>query len=355
MTLSNSVTVQPQPGFASMLSSAVPMFLRTNEWRTVAPRSTLPASYTSSGTSRPPAGGAGAGPPSACAAQAKPTSTSVASALFIAALYALLRRRVKPTPAAARRIGPRGGARPLPHRRALGPRATPAAPLGPVAPVPPRPLAGVVGIVTAARLLVLAHRHLALLDRPVVLFALPPAVAGILEDRDPGKVDAALPARMVAPVLHVEHDAPAILVDHMPLVGGVDLPVLLHHRLDPGAHRLAATHAAVEVLEVPAVLGEEVGPGVPVLSHRAGAPVGAEGLLQLRAVELRHDPSFTRRRGRSRPRGSAFRAGLSARRDPCSRERRRPALPTGTPCASRPRRSRRAGSARAARAGRRRP
>src|SRR5438094_512031 len=225
MTLSNSVTVQPQPGFASMLSSAVPMFLRTNEWRTVAPRSTLPASYTSSGTSRPPAGAVGAGPPS------------------------------------------------------------------------PR----------------------------------------------------------VAPVLQVEHDAAAILVEHMPLVGGVDLPVLHHHRLDPGAHRLAAAHPAVDVLEVPAVLGEEVGPGVPVLSHRAGAPVGAEGLLQLRAVELRHDPSFTRRRGRSRPRGSAFRAGLSARRGPCSRERRRPALPTGTPCASRPRRSRRAGSARAARGGRRRP
>src|SRR5438034_1018330 len=187
------------------------------------------------------------------------------------------------------RAPPRRSARgALLDRRALGPRAAAARPFGPVAPVPARPLAGMVGIVTAARLLVLAHRHLALLDRPVVLLALPPAVAGVFEDRDAGKVEGALAARMVAPVLHVEHEAPAVLVDHVPLVGGVDLAVLLHHRLDPGAHRLPAAYGAVEVLEVAAVLGEEICPGVPVLAHRARAPVAAEGVFQLRAWELGH-------------------------------------------------------------------
>src|SRR5436190_798982 len=192
------------------------------------------------------------------------------------------------------RAPPRRSARgALLDRRALGPRAAAARPFGPVAPVPARPLPGRVGIVTAARLLVLAHRHLALLDRPVVLLALPPAVPGVLEDRATRKVEGALAARMVAPVLHVEHDASAVLVDHVPFVGGVDLAVLLHHRLDPGADRLPAPHGAVEVLEVAAVLGEEIRPRVPILPHRARAPVGPEGLLQLRAAELRHGPSLS--------------------------------------------------------------
>src|SRR5438874_1914465 len=195
------------------------------------------------------------------------------------------------------RAPPRRSARgALLDRRALGPRAAAARPRGPVAPVPARPLAGMVGIVTAARLLVLAHRHLALLDRPVVLLALPPAVAGVFENRDAGEVERPLPSRMVAPVLHVEHDTSAVLVDHVPLVGGVDLAVLLHHRLDPGAHRLAAAHGAVEVLEVAAVFGEEIGPrasrcGRPPPAPRARtsawdppsldeqARAGAEGLL----------------------------------------------------------------------------
>src|SRR5438034_1682350 len=214
------------------------------------------------------------------------------------------------------RAPPRRSARgALLDRRALGPRAAAARPFGPVAPVPARPLAGMVGIVTAARLLVLAHRHLALLDRPVVLLALPPAVAGVFEDRDTGKVDGALATRMVAPVLHVEHDASVVLVDHMPFVGGVDLAVLLHHRLDPGAHGLPAPHGAVEVLEVAAVLGEEIRPRVPVLAHRARAPVRAEGLLQLRAGELRHGTlPLTRRTGRSRRRGSGSRGATRTRR-----------------------------------------
>src|SRR5436309_11325237 len=94
------------------------------------------------------------------------------------------------------RAPPRGSARgALLDRRALGPRAAAARPRGPVAPVPARPLARMVGVVTAARFLVVAHRHLALLDRPVVLLALPPAVAGVLEDRDTRKVDGALAAR----------------------------------------------------------------------------------------------------------------------------------------------------------------
>src|SRR5439155_20924452 len=118
-----------------------------------------------------------------------------------------------------------------------------------------------------------------------------PVMADAFQDPATGKVAGALDARMVAPLLHVDHDASAVLVDHMPFVDGVDLAVLLHHRLDPGAHGLPAPHGAVEVLEVAAVLGEEIRPRVPVLPHRARAPVGAEGLLQLRAGELRHGSS----------------------------------------------------------------
>jgi hypothetical protein len=86
---------------------------------------------------------------------------------------------------------------------------------------------------------------------------------------------------MVAAVLHVEHDLAAILVDHVPLVARVDLAVLVHDRDDPRAHRLAAVHQAVPVLEVGAVLGEEVGPRVPVLARGARAPVVDEGTLEL--------------------------------------------------------------------------
>src|SRR5207249_11246349 len=55
--------------------------------------------------------------------------------------------------------------------------------------------------------------------------------------------------------------------------------------------RLAPVHEAVPVLEVRAVLGEEVGPGVPVLADGAGAPVDAERVLQLRAAERTHGSS----------------------------------------------------------------
>lgn len=84
--MSNSVTVQPQPGFALMLSSACPMFLSANACRRVTPRSTVPASYTGSGTSRLGAGGAGAPPSSARATQARERSTSAARPVFIAML-----------------------------------------------------------------------------------------------------------------------------------------------------------------------------------------------------------------------------------------------------------------------------
>jgi hypothetical protein len=63
---------------------------------------------------------------------------------------------------------------------------------------------------------------------------------------------------VVAPVLDVEDDAPALGVDHVPLVAGVELAVLLHDRHDPLPHRLPAAHHAVPVLEVVDVLREEV-------------------------------------------------------------------------------------------------
>src|SRR5204862_3297362 len=109
----------------------------------------------------------------------------------------------------------------------------------------------------------------------------------------------------VAAVLHVEDDAARVGIDDMPLVCRIDLAVLLHHRLDPRAYRLAAAHAAVEVLDVAAVLGEEIHPRVPVLTHRTRAPVGAERLLELVARERRHGAAYDPLEDRVKPRGTA--------------------------------------------------
>jgi len=53
-------------------------------------------------------------------------------------------------------------------------------------------------------------------------------------------------------------------------------------------HRLASVHEPVPVLEIGAVLGEEVGPGVPVLARGAGTPVVDERALELVATVLAH-------------------------------------------------------------------
>src|SRR5207245_10651910 len=124
--------------------------------------------------------------------------------------------------------------------------------------------------------------------RPEVLFAPPLPPAGVFEDRDAREVDRPLPTRVVATVLHVEHDATLRRVDHVPLVGCIDRSVLRLDRLDPCAHRLPSPHRPVEMLDVDAVLGEEIGPRVPVLTDGAGAPVHAEGLLELLVTECAH-------------------------------------------------------------------
>ena len=145
--------------------------------------------------------------------------------------------------------------------------------------------------------------------RPEVLLQAPSAVARVLQDRDAGEIDRARPRGVIATVLHVDHHAARGLVDGVPLVGRVELGVLRHDRLDPGADLLPPVHRAQHVLDVLGVLGEQIGPGVPILAHRAGSPVGAEGLLHL-VTGKSHAPSCheqrgcrnVRRRSRSTPR-----------------------------------------------------
>src|SRR4030095_13680734 len=209
---------------------------------------------------------------------------------------------------------PRGGAahasgdvpQPLPSGpRALRPRPAAARPLRSGSPVPARLLLRVIGVDASAGLFPALHRHLALLPGPEILFTLPLPAAGVLEQGHAGEVERAVAARVIAAVLHVEDDATALDVDRVPLVHGVDLAVLRHDGLDPGTDRLATRHRAIVVLEVGAVLGEEVGPGIPVLADGASAPVPAERGLQLVTIDLRH-PSLplSRMRCLSTPVGS---------------------------------------------------
>src|SRR5205807_7338592 len=78
---------------------------------------------------------------------------------------------------------------------------------------------------------------------------------------------------------------------YVPLVGGVHLTELGHDRLDPVPHFLPAVLGAEDVLDVLDVLGEEVGPRVPVLPGRALLPVGPERALDLVDVVVRHASS----------------------------------------------------------------
>jgi hypothetical protein len=102
----------------------------------------------------------------------------------------------------------------------------------------------------------------------------------------PGK--STVPFPLGWPRLHVHADAARPGIDHVPLVGGVELGVLRHDRLDPRAHRLAAVHRAEDVLDVDDVVGEALDPGVPVLADGAAAPVALERRLDLLAGERGH-------------------------------------------------------------------
>src|SRR5207245_9559351 len=148
--------------------------------------------------------------------------------------------------------------------RPLAPRAPAFRPRRAVAPVEPRALLRVVGVVALAGGLVLAHRGLARLHRPVVLLALPFPAAGMVEDGDARKIARPAPRRVIAAVLDVQDDAAPLGIDHVPLVARVDLAVLLHERHKPRPDRLEPVHYDVLVLEVGPVLGVESGHSVPV-------------------------------------------------------------------------------------------
>ena len=111
----------------------------------------------------------------------------------------------------------------------------------------------------------------------------------------PGKsIGGATGLGVVAAVLHV-HDDAAVVADHVPLVRGVDLAVVLHRRLDPRAHCLAPVLGAEDVLDVGDVLGEAlVAPRVPVLADRTELPVGAERGLDFVTIEC-HGADGTKR------------------------------------------------------------
>src|SRR5947208_974566 len=133
MTLSNSVTVQPQPGFASTLRSLPPTFFNTKTWVTFTPRDTLPASYTRSVASRDGAGArsGSAAPATAIAASMKAAITSLRSRATSRRLAIRAARRVAaPSDALLRRrrIQPQeviGQLRPL-RDQPLGLRRRPA-------------------------------------------------------------------------------------------------------------------------------------------------------------------------------------------------------------------------------------
>ena len=101
-------------------------------------------------------------------------------------------------------------------------------------------------------------------------------------------------ARVDHAVPNLEHHPAALGVDHVPLVREVlHLAVgpLGHGRADPVADGLAATEGAVEVLDVGGILGEEVGPVVPVprLARLQGAfLIEVEGFLDLASAESSH-------------------------------------------------------------------
>jgi hypothetical protein len=162
-------------------------------------------------------------------------------------------------------------------------------------PVESRHLLPVLGVVRFARGGVRFRRLGRLRDRPKVFLAREATAAGVLEDRDAREVDRSRAARMVAPVLDVDADAARLRVDHVPLVGAVDLAVLRHDRLDPGADRLAAVHRAEHVLDVRDVLGEALDPGIPVLRDRPAGPVVTEGRFDLVAREAWHAAPVARR------------------------------------------------------------
>src|ERR1051326_6413607 len=131
----------------------------------------------------------------------------------------------------------------------------------------PGALPAVLGIMALARLGILLDGAIRGRHGPEVFFPLPQAAAGIVEDRDAGKIDRTLAARVVATVLHVDYHATGIRVDRVPFVRGVELGILLHDRLDPTANRLAALQVAEHVLDVVRVLKGALPPRVPALAH----------------------------------------------------------------------------------------
>src|SRR5262245_27392000 len=132
------------------------------------------------------------------------------------------------------------------------------------------------------------HDHVLEVARVVdVLLVGPATVAGVLQEGEVvGLVEAAV-AGVDHPVPDLAHDPAPLLVDHVPLdreVAHVPVHGLGHGRGDPGPDGLAAAEGPVEVFDVGGILGEQIGPGVPVAARPRrqghGLVVG-ERLLQL--------------------------------------------------------------------------
>src|SRR5262249_41121394 len=128
-----------------------------------------------------------------------------------------------------------GSSSDLPGARALRPRRAAARPVGALPPVAPSAFVTVLGVELLAGRGVGLDGLVRLGHRPEVLLPAPAAVARVLQDRDAGKIDRAGPRGVIATVLHVDHHPARGLVDGVPLVGRVELAILRHDRLDPGA------------------------------------------------------------------------------------------------------------------------
>src|SRR5262249_51199774 len=132
----------------------------------------------------------------------------------------------------------------LPGARTLRPRRAATRPVGALPPLSPGASVAVLGVELLARRGVGVDGLVRLGHCPEVLLPAPAAVARVLQDRDTGEIDRAGPGGVIATVLHVDHHPARGLVDGVPLVGRVELRILSHDRLDPGADLLPPVHRA---------------------------------------------------------------------------------------------------------------
>jgi hypothetical protein len=118
-----------------------------------------------------------------------------------------------------------------------------------------------------------------------VLLGPPFSAAGVLDELIRGKVDRRCAGfRVVGTVEHLVGDARA--VDDVPDQRAIDLGRRAHLSLEEPGDLVGPGEGPVEVVEVRRVVGEEVGPGVPVLEERSSHEVAPE--LPLNLSNIRH-------------------------------------------------------------------